>query len=79
MNISYAYKNDKAIKKANMIAKYHGYDGYSSIDDPVLREFIWHHASKDVKTNIRFNFSIFELFTTVILCFVLGLLLGIII
>jgi len=76
MNITYIYDNNKAAQVANQISQARGYEGYSSIDDPGLREWIWHRASRYVRTHTCVHFSVPELLTTAIFCLILGLLLG---
>lgn len=77
MNIIYKYDYTKAGLVANELARARGYDGFGSIDDPLLREWIWEQASAHIKRVPRVEASLPEALTPVIIISALFLLLGI--
>ena len=64
-----------AFKIADDLSRERGYDGYSSIDDPILREWIWNIASNGIK-NYSIDFHKVFLCTTVFVIFLIGVLVG---
>jgi len=74
----FSFANNESSKKADELARSRGYADYCSIDDPVLREWIWNHVMVEVnekpKLKMFLCFYIFSLISSLLFGFLLGLL-----